>query len=114
MTKGEEIGLLAMKKELKSLLKKVTAAKSKTELCMNAASTICQCRIDANKILQSKMTNAEQMKLISVLADREKAAFKIGKLNLLKLMDKEHALMHDRDSLQHEISTLEFRYSMRA
>ena len=113
MTRGEEIGLLAMQKELKSLSKKVTKAKSKTELCMGAASTICQCRIDAGKILRSDMTSRVQMELIKALADKEKVAFKNGKLNLIKLMDKESDLMLERDSLQHEVSRLEFRYSMR-
>ena len=113
MTKGEEIALSAMKKELKSLAKKRDAAKNKVESCMGAASVICQCRIDAGEIIRSKKPHAEQMKLISALAEKEKAAFKLAKLSLVKLMDKEHELMFDHDSLQHEVSTLEFRYSMR-
>tara|TARA_R110000850_G_scaffold276834_2_gene420517 strand:- start:47 stop:397 length:351 start_codon:yes stop_codon:yes gene_type:complete len=113
MTKGEGIALSAMKKELKSLSKRHLTAKNKTESCMGAASVICQCRIDANEIIRSKKPHDEQMKLISVLADKEKAAFKISRLDLLKLMDKETSLMIEHDSLQHEISTLEFRYSMR-
>lgn len=113
MTNGEKIALAAMKKELKSLSKRAALAKSKTDACVNAASTIINIRKEANDILQSEKPHDEQMKLISVLADKEKAAFKVGKLDMVKLMDKEHELKFAHDSLQSEISNIEYGHNMR-
>ena len=113
MTNGEEIALSAMKKELKSLSRRATLAKNKTDACVNAASTIMKCRVEASDILNSDKPHDEQMKLIAILADKEKAAFKAGKLNMVKLMDKEHELKFNHDSLQSEISQIEFRHRLR-
>jgi len=113
MTRGEEIALNAMKKELKSLSKRAALAKNKTESCMSAASTIINCRKEASEILKSEKSFDEQMKLIGVLADKEKAAFKASKQDLIKLMDKENELRFACDDLQGEISRIEFRHSMR-
>lgn len=113
MTNGETIALAAMKKELKSLSRRATLAKEKTDACVNAASTIMNIRKEANDILQSEKPHDEQMKLISVLADKEKAALKVGKLNMVKLMDKEHELRFACDDLQREVSMFEFRHQLR-
>jgi hypothetical protein len=113
MTRGEEIALNAMKKEHKSLSRRADLAKNKTTECINAASTILKIRMEASEILKSDKSHDEQMKLINVLANKEKSAFKAGKLNMVKLMDKEHELMFACDDLQREISMIEFRHSMR-
>jgi len=113
MTNGEEIALSAMKKELKSLLRRATLATKRTDDCANAASTIMKIRKEASDILQSEKSHDEQMKLISVLADKEKAAFKVGKLNMMKLIDKEHELKFACEDLQREIATVEFRHKLK-
>lgn len=113
MTHGEEIALSAMKKELKSLSRRVASAKSKSDSCINAGSVIIKCRVEANEILKNEQSFDEQMKLIAVLADKEKAAIKMSKLNLVKLFDKETDLKISRDELQREINNIEYRHKIR-
>lgn len=108
MTKGEAIALAAMKKEHKSLAKKAALAKDKTGACLNAISTIINIRIQANDVLKSGKNNDEQMRLISILASKEKAALKVGKLSLTKLMDEEHELEFASNDLEREILNYEY------
>lgn len=114
MTRGEEIALVAMKKEHKLLSRRAENAKNKTEECMSAATTIIKIRQEASKILQGEHSHAEIAKLIEPLAKREKAALKAGKQNFVKLMDKEHKLRFSCDDLQREISNVEYRHRLRS
>ena len=109
ITNGEKIALAAMKKEYKSLTRKLVTAKKKTQDCIGAASKIMEARLAASEILKGNHSHSELSKLIEPLAKQEKEAIKAGKQNLIKLMDREHELEFAVSDLATEISRIEFR-----
>ncbi len=88
MTRSEEIALRAMKKELNNLASKAARSKAAYEECLSAASDIIQVRKELSELLAEPERGPGFTEALKQLEKREKRAFRIGKKDIGKLMEK--------------------------
>jgi len=110
---GEELALIAMKKELKVLSKKADKAKSECDEYMNTGSEAVAIHNEFVEIVNAKEHGQKVLDQLDSLKKRRNKVDAIMKKDFIKLMDKDHEAGFTRDNLAQEISMLEFRQSLR-
>jgi len=114
MSRGEELSLIAMRKEFTALSRKADKAKQEADECCSVGTEMIAIHREFVEIVESKETGSEVVKKLEALKKRRDRTDKIRKKDLIKLFDKEYKTGEDRDSLGSEIQMLEYRQSVRA
>ena len=113
MRTGEELTLIAMKKEFKSLSRKAGRAKKSTDEYMEIGSELLAIHNEFAEIVKSGEHGKGVIKKLDALKVRSGHAEKIRKKDLIKLLDKQSEAEIARDALGSEIQMMEFRLSLR-
>jgi len=108
MRHGKELVLVAMKKELSVLSKKADKAKAECDEAIGIGSEAIRIHEDFAAIVKLKSHSKETMRKLEALQKRQKNVDKVIRKDLVKLMDKEHETRLAVNSLQAEISSMEY------
>ncbi len=112
MKTGEELALIAMKKELALLSKMAEKAKAECAEYLGTAKEMIEIYRELGEIIKLKVSN-ESIKKLDALKAREKRVNDVHKKDFLKLCDNEHESEWEKNSLAQEINNIEFRMSLR-
>ncbi len=114
MRSGEQLSLIAMKKEFKLLAKQAEKAKKECDEYLNIGTESISIHNEFKKIVDSKEFGEHIQKKLDSLISRSNKCKRIQKKDFLKLCDKQSTLEIERDNLNFEISHLEWRIKQRA
>jgi hypothetical protein len=109
MRSGEQLSLVAMKKEFARLSKIADKKKAICDDACSCGSKLIDLYKKANELIKSKDFTPEGIKKVQALADEEKRLHKIMKSDLVKIMDEQINAEIERDNLGREISMIEWR-----
>jgi len=110
---GEELALVAMKKEFSRLEKIAERAKAEADEYMSIGTEMLSINQEFVEIVKSKEVNESSLKKLNALKKRSDKAEKIQKKDFIKLIDKQSDAEINRDRLAYEIQRIEFRQSLR-
>lgn len=109
MRSGEELSLVAMKKEFARLSKIASKKKAICDDVCSCGTKLIDLYKQASELIQAKDFTPEGVKKVQALANEEKRLQKLMKSDLVKIMDDQVNAEIERDNLGHEISMIEFR-----
>lgn len=109
MRTGEQLSLVAMKKEFSRLSKIADKKKAICDDACNCGSNLIEIYKQANELIKAKDYSPEGMKKMQKLANEEKRIKKLLKADIVKLMDDQIHAEIERDNLWREISMIEWR-----
>lgn len=109
MRSGEQLSLIAMKKEFAKLSKIADKKKAVCDDACSCGSQLIEVYKQANEIIKAKDYSEDGMKKMKSLADEEKRLKKLLGADIVKLMDDQINAEIERDNLGREIKTIEFR-----
>lgn len=106
---GQELALIAMKKEFIKLTATHTKAKAEADGYLNVGTEMLAIHSEFAEIVKSKETGKSTIAKLDKLQKRRAAADKIRAKDFLKLCDKENESQFEAQNLLHEIQMLEWK-----
>ena len=113
MMTSDELTLGALKREHTRLSRIATKAKAEVDEYMGAGTEIFTVYAELAKIIESRAHGPQVIKRLGDLKKQQDKAERVNKKDLLKLLDRQFETGWDRDQMAREISTVEFRLSLR-